>query len=67
MYDHKSFADGCGSMITIDMGTQEKAFKFLMQSKLLTLTANIGDCRSLGSSYGKYNLPRFYMIKKKSF
>jgi len=44
----KSFADGCGSMITVDMGTQEKAFKFLDASKLLTLTANIGDCRTLG-------------------
>ena len=47
LYD-KKFADGCGSMITIDMGTQEKAFSFLDASKLLTLTANIGDCRTLG-------------------
>ena len=28
LYD-KNFKDGCGSMITIDMGTQEKAFTFL--------------------------------------
>ena len=42
------FKDGCGSMITIDMGTEEKAFKFLNNSELLTLTANIGDSRSLG-------------------
>ena len=47
LYD-KNFKDGCGSMITIDMGTQEKAFTFLDASKLLTLTANIGDCRTLG-------------------
>lgn len=44
----KSFKDGCGSMLTIDMGTQEKAYKFLDSSKILTLTANIGDSRSLG-------------------
>ncbi|MGB5868492.1 MAG: aminotransferase class I/II-fold pyridoxal phosphate-dependent enzyme, partial [Arcobacteraceae bacterium] len=44
----RSFKDGCGSMLTIDMGTQEKAYKFLDTSKLLTLTANIGDSRTLG-------------------
>ena len=44
----KSFPNGCGSMITIDMGTKEKAFKFLDASNLLTLTANIGDSRTLG-------------------
>jgi len=44
----KAFPDGCGSMITIDMGTKEKAFAFLDKSKLLILTANIGDCRTLG-------------------
>jgi len=44
----RSFKDGCGSMLTIDMGTREKAYKFLDSSKILTLTANIGDSRSLG-------------------
>jgi O-acetylhomoserine (thiol)-lyase len=44
----KCFKEGCGSMLTIDMNTKEKAFKFLDNSKLLTLTANIGDCRTLG-------------------
>lgn len=44
----ESFKDGCGSMITIDMGTKEKAYKFLDSSKLLILTANIGDSRTLG-------------------
>jgi len=44
----KMYPNGCGSMITIDMGTKEKAFKFLDSSKLLTLTANIGDSRTLG-------------------
>lgn len=47
LYD-KHFAEGTGSMVTIDMGTQEKAFKFLDHSKLLTITANIGDSRTLG-------------------
>lgn len=44
----KYFKDGCGSMITIDMESEEKAFAFLDHSKLLTLTANIGDSRTLG-------------------
>ncbi|BFU77428.1 O-acetyl-L-homoserine sulfhydrylase [Arcobacter sp. 15-2] len=44
----ESFKDGCGSMITIDMETKEKAYKFLDSSKLLILTANIGDSRTLG-------------------
>lgn len=42
------YKNGCGSMITIDMGSKEKAFQFLDSSNLLTLTANIGDSRSLG-------------------
>ena len=42
------YKDGCGSMITIDMGNEAKAFKFLDSSKLLILTANIGDSRTLG-------------------
>jgi len=44
----KYYSYGCGSVITIDMGSKQKAFKFLDASKLLTLTANIGDSRSLG-------------------
>jgi len=42
------YKNGCGSMITIDMGSKEKAFQFLDSSNLLTLTANIGDSRTLG-------------------
>lgn len=42
------YSSGCGSMITIDLQTKQKAFKFLDSSKLLTLTANIGDSRTLG-------------------
>ena len=43
-----NYKDGSGAMITIDMGNEDKAFKFLDSSQLLTLTANIGDTRSLG-------------------
>ena len=43
----KSYQNGCGSMITIDMKTKEKAFDFLNNSKLFILTANIGDSRTL--------------------
>lgn len=44
---HNLYKNGCGSIITIDMGTKEKAFKLLNNTKLLTLTANIGDSRTL--------------------
>lgn len=44
----QNYKNGCGSMITVDMGSKEKAFKFLDSSNLLTLTANIGDSRTLG-------------------
>jgi len=49
--DHKlylsKYPNGCGTIITIDMGTKERAFKILDNCKLLTLTANIGDSRTL--------------------
>ena len=41
------FANGCGTLLTLDMGTKEKAFEFLNKTKLATLTANIGDSRTL--------------------
>lgn len=44
----KNFKEGCGSMLTIDMGNKERAFNFLDSSKFLILTANIGDSRTLG-------------------
>ncbi len=43
----KDFSNGCGTLLTIDMGTKEKAFEFLNKTKLATLTANIGDSRTL--------------------
>ncbi len=43
----KEFARGCGTLLTIDMGSKEKAFAFLDKTKLPTITANIGDSRTL--------------------
>lgn len=42
------FSQGCGTLLTIDMGSKEAAFAFLNRSKLITITANIGDSRTLG-------------------
>ena len=41
------FQNGCGTLFTIDMQSKEAAFKFLNATKLATLTANIGDSRTL--------------------
>ena len=41
------FQNGCGTLLTIDMGTKKKAYKFLNTTKLATITANIGDSRTL--------------------
>jgi len=41
------YPNGCGTIFTIDMSTKEKAFKFLNNTKLATITANIGDNRTL--------------------
>jgi len=41
------FSNGCGTLLTIDMGTKDKAFEFLNKTKLTTITANIGDSRTL--------------------
>jgi len=43
----KDFSSGCGPLLTIECGTKERAFTFLNQLKLVILTANIGDNRSL--------------------
>jgi O-acetylhomoserine (thiol)-lyase len=43
----EQFVNGCGSLLTIDMGTKEAAFEFLNRSNLATITANIGDSRLL--------------------
>jgi O-acetylhomoserine (thiol)-lyase len=41
------FSQGCGSILTIDMGSKERAFSFINRLKLATITANIGDSRTL--------------------
>lgn len=41
------FNHGCGTLMTIDMGTKERAYDFLRKTKLATITANIGDSRTL--------------------
>nr|WP_321266576.1 aminotransferase class I/II-fold pyridoxal phosphate-dependent enzyme [uncultured Sulfurimonas sp.] len=41
------FQNGCGTLFTIDMKSKERAFEFLNKTKLATLTANIGDNRTL--------------------
>ncbi|WP_457744247.1 aminotransferase class I/II-fold pyridoxal phosphate-dependent enzyme [Sulfurimonas sp.] len=43
----ESFSNGCGTLFTIDMGSKERAFNFLRKTKLATITANIGDSRTL--------------------
>jgi len=41
------FAHGCGPILTLDCGNQERAFALLNRLKLAILTANIGDNRTL--------------------
>ncbi len=41
------FRNGCGTLMGIDFGSKEKAYEFLRRSKLATITANIGDSRTL--------------------
>jgi O-acetylhomoserine (thiol)-lyase len=48
----EQFSQGCGTLFTIDMGSKEAAFAFLNNSKLITITANIGDSRTLGLHMG---------------
>lgn len=43
----EQFSNGCGTLMTIDMGTPEAAYAFLRRSELATITANIGDSRTL--------------------
>lgn len=43
----KDFKNGCGTLLTLDFGTKEGAYSFLNKTKIATLTANIGDSRTL--------------------
>ena len=49
---NKEFSLGCGTLLTIDMGSKEKAFGFLDKTKLPIITANIGDSRTLALHMG---------------
>jgi O-acetylhomoserine (thiol)-lyase len=42
-----AFSKGCGTLLTLDFGSREKAFDFLRKTRLATITANIGDSRTL--------------------
>ncbi|MCF6225895.1 MAG: aminotransferase class I/II-fold pyridoxal phosphate-dependent enzyme [Xanthomonadales bacterium] len=46
------FSAGCGSLLTIDMGSREQAFSLLDNSKLVFITANLGDSRTLALHMG---------------
>ncbi len=41
------FSKGCGTLMSIDMGSKEAAYEFLRKTELATITANIGDSRTL--------------------
>ena len=41
-----------GTLLTLDFGTKAKAFAFLNASEIITITANIGDSRTLGLHMG---------------
>jgi O-acetylhomoserine (thiol)-lyase len=41
------FSKGCGTFFTLDLKSKAKAYAFLNKTKLATLTANIGDSRTL--------------------
>ena len=41
------FSDGCGTLLTLDMGSKERAYDFINRTKIATITANIGDSRTL--------------------
>ena len=43
----EDFPQGCGPLLTINCGTKERAFMLLNRLKMVILTANIGDNRSL--------------------
>ncbi|QOP44257.1 O-acetylhomoserine aminocarboxypropyltransferase/cysteine synthase [Sulfurimonas sediminis] len=43
----EDFQYGCGTLLTIDMQSKERAYDFLRKTKIATITANIGDSRTL--------------------
>ena len=45
--DERYFPYGIGQMMALDLGTKERAFAFLRRAKMLYITANLGDARTL--------------------
>lgn len=43
----EKYPSGSGPLLTIDMGSKAGAFSFLQRSEMVTVTANIGDSRTL--------------------
>lgn len=43
----KEFTHGCGTLLTVDMGSKERAFRLLEKMERIFITANIGDSRTL--------------------
>jgi len=63
----KEFEYGCGTLLTVDMGTKERAFRFLDSLKTAFITANIGDSRTLvlhaeSTIYRDFSLPEKKML-----
>ncbi len=59
------FSLGCGTLLTIDMGSKEKAFAFLDKTTLPIITANIGDSRTLALHMGSTIYSDFNEEQKK--
>lgn len=45
---HSQFGGRGGALVTIQLGSKEKAYTFLNALKLVTIAANLGDARTLG-------------------
>ena len=43
----EQFQNGCGMLFTIDFGSKQRAFEVLDKLKLIFITANVGDSRTL--------------------
>jgi len=59
------FTHGCGTLLTVDMGSKEKAFKLLEKMERIFITANIGDSRTLAIHAGSTIYSDFDETQKK--
>jgi len=60
------FLNGCGTLFTIDMGSKDAAYKFINNTKLATISANIGDSRTLALHMAS-TIYRDFEIEKREF